>query len=160
MDRTAFVAVLGGIFEHSPWVAERAFGRRPFVSVAALHDAMRDCVDQASEADKLALINQHPDLAGKLARAGALGAASANEQQGLGLDRLSEGEFNRFETLNKAYRAAFGFPFIIAARNHTRASVLAAFEQRLRNDLATEKARALVEIAEIARFRLTDLIAA
>jgi OHCU decarboxylase len=156
----AFVATLGTIYEHSPWVAQRSLTKRPFSDIAALATAMASIVAQATEAEQTALILAHPDLAGRLARAGALEAASAGEQAGLGLDRLSDAEFDRFDQLNTAYRTRFGFPFIIAVKRHTRASVLAAFEARLNHDHATERATALREIDLIARLRLDSLLAA
>jgi OHCU decarboxylase len=155
----AFVAALGAIYEHSPWVAERVLAQRPFADIPALAAAMAETVAHASDVEQSALILAHPDLAGRLARAGALAAASATEQAGLGLDRLSDAEFDRFDKLNTAYRARFGFPFIIAVKCHTRGSVLAAFETRLNHDQATERATALREIDLIARLRLDALLA-
>jgi len=152
-------ADLRPIYEHSPWVAERAWARRPFADVAALHAAMAHAVAEASEAEKLALVRAHPDLAGKLARAGKLEAASAGEQAGLGLDRLSDDEFDAFERLNTAYRERFGFPFVIAVKRHTRASVLSAFRTRLAHSAEEELRTALAEIDMIARFRLDALLA-
>jgi 2-oxo-4-hydroxy-4-carboxy-5-ureidoimidazoline decarboxylase len=157
-DPAAFVAELGAIYEHSPWVAEAATASRPFATGPELHAAMADAVARSPDARKLALVAGHPDLGGRLARAGELEPASAEEQAGLGLDRLSDAEFERFEALNGAYREKFGFPFVIAAKRHTRASVLAAFETRLRNDAASELATALAEIDEIARLRLQALL--
>jgi 2-oxo-4-hydroxy-4-carboxy-5-ureidoimidazoline decarboxylase len=155
----AFIAALGAIYEHSPWVAERSVALRPFADMNALAAAMAGTVAAASDAEKSALITAHPDLAGRLARAGKLAPSSAGEQAGLGLDRLSDEEFENFESLNAAYRKRFGFPFIIAVRRHTRASVLQAFHARLGNDEATERATALREIDLIARLRLDALLA-
>lgn len=154
MDREAFVRALGGIFEHSPWVAERAWAARPFASVPDLHAAMLDVVRKASAEERLALIMAHPDLAGRAARAGTLTSASTREQESAGLDRLTEEEYARFGRLNRAYRAKFGFPFIVCVRNHTKASVLDAFERRLANSAAAEVEAALGEVAEITRHRL------
>ena len=156
-DQAGFVARLGSLYEHSPWVAAEAWPRRPFGDRPGLHAALQQAVLDAPEARQLALIRAHPDLAGRLARAGALQAHSTGEQQGLGLDRLSDDEYDRFDRLNTAYRTRFGFPFIIAARAHTRASVLDAFERRLGNDPDQERAAALAEIGRIAWFRLQDL---
>src|SRR6476661_5631953 len=128
-DRDAFVAALGGIFEHAPWVAERAFALRPFATVADLHRALM----AAGEEEQLAFIRGHPELGGKVARAGAMTAESRREQGSLGLDRLSDKEFARFERLNADYRARFGMPFIICVRRHTRDSILDNFERRLGN---------------------------
>jgi 2-oxo-4-hydroxy-4-carboxy-5-ureidoimidazoline decarboxylase len=155
----AFTAALGEIYEHSPWVAERSLAQRPFADVAALAAAMARVVACASEAEKSALIRAHPDLAGRLARAGALAPASADEQAGLGLDALPDAEFEMFDALNNAYRTRFGFPFIIAVKRHTRASVLEAFRTRIQNDIGTERLTALREIDLIARFRLDALLA-
>jgi 2-oxo-4-hydroxy-4-carboxy-5-ureidoimidazoline decarboxylase len=154
-----FGRALGAVYEHSPWIAERAAAERPFADVAALHAAMAGVVAGASAAEQRALVAAHPDLAGRLARAGGLAEASAGEQAGLGLDRLSDAEFEQFDALNRAYRARFGFPFVIAVRRHTRASVLAAFHTRLGHDAAVELRTALAEIDAIARFRLDALLA-
>jgi 2-oxo-4-hydroxy-4-carboxy-5-ureidoimidazoline decarboxylase len=159
ISREAFVATLGTIFEESPWVADGAWQGRPFASRRALHAAMAGVVDRAGEARQVALIKAHPDLAGRLARAGGLSAASTREQKGVGLDRLSDAEFDRFHRLNDAYRARFGFPFVICVRDHTRESILAAFEARLGNDAADERAEALRNITRIAELRLADAVA-
>jgi 2-oxo-4-hydroxy-4-carboxy-5-ureidoimidazoline decarboxylase len=157
-DRDGFVGTLGGIFEHAPWVAERAHNGRPFTTVADLHAAMLQQVGAAGEADQLALIRGHPELAGKVARVGAMTAESRQEQGSLDLDRLSEAEFARFERLNAAYRQRFGFPFIICVRRHTRDSILDSFERRLGNSPEAERATALAEIAHITRLRLVDAV--
>ena len=159
LDRAGFAAALGTIFEHSPWIAERAWDRRPFADDDDLMNAMLAVVDAASVDEKLALIRAHPDLAGKAARAGALTEHSTAEQAGAGLDRLSDEEFRRFHRLNNAYKARFGFPFVIAVRGHTRETILAAFETRLINDQAAELAEALHNIGLIARFRLDEVLA-
>ncbi len=157
LDRAEFVAALGTIFEHSPWIAERAWESRPFSDPDDLMAAMLAVVEAASDEEKLALIRAHPDLAGKAARAGALTEHSTTEQAGAGLDRMSDEEFRRFHRLNDAYKARFGFPFVIAVRGHTRETILAAFEQRLENDQMAETAEALRNIGLIARFRLEDM---
>jgi len=154
MPAADFTAALGDVFEHAPWVAERAAAGRPYASVSALHAGLMQAVHGADPSDQLAFVRGHPELAGKLARAGAMTEASRSEQGGLGLDRLDEAEFARFERLNAAYRERFGFPFIIAVRRHTRASILAEFERRLRNDPEAELAAALAEIGHITRLRL------
>jgi 2-oxo-4-hydroxy-4-carboxy-5-ureidoimidazoline decarboxylase len=159
-DEPRFVAALGAIYEHSPWVAAGAWAHRPFASVQALHAAMSRVVAEAGPAAQLKLVRAHPDLAGKLARAGALAPASAAEQAGLGLDRLSDTEFEEFERLNTAYRARFGFPFVIAVKRQSRASVLAAFHARLAHSPAQELQTALAEIDAIAGFRLDAAIQA
>jgi 2-oxo-4-hydroxy-4-carboxy-5-ureidoimidazoline decarboxylase len=119
---------------------------------------MRMAVETAEDAGKLALIRAHPDLAGRLARAGGLTEASAREQGGLGLDRLSDEEFERFTGLNRRYRERFGFPFVICVRRTDKAGILAAFESRLGNDPAAEVTEALRQIHEIARLRLADRV--
>lgn len=154
MPAETFVAALGDVFEHAPWVAERAAAGRPYPSVPALHAALMQAVDNASRTTQIAFVRGHPELGGNLARAGALTEASRSEHEGLGLDRLDAEEFARFERLNAAYRERFGFPFIICVRRHTRASILAQFERRLRNDPAAELAVALAEIGHITRLRL------
>lgn len=158
LDRTGFVAALGGVFEHSPWVAERAWAARPFADLDALHRAMVATVDGATTDDKLALIGAHPDLAGKAARAGDLTRHSTREQAGAGLDRLSKAEYARFHALNDAYRARFEFPFIIAVKEHDKAGILAAFERRLGHERDAEIAEALANVALIAKYRLMDMI--
>ncbi len=149
----AFTAALGDVFEHAPWVAEAVAAQRPFATVASLHEAMEAAVRSASRETQLGLIRAHPELGSKVARAD-LTADSQAEQGGLGLDRLSDEEFTRFERLNGLYRARFGFPFIVCVRRHTRDSILAQFERRAANDLEAEIAAALTEIGLITRLRL------
>jgi 2-oxo-4-hydroxy-4-carboxy-5-ureidoimidazoline decarboxylase len=157
----AFVERLGGIFEHSPWVAEAVAGDRPFGTVERLHAAMVAAVMAASAEQQLALLQAHPELAGKLARAGGLTAASAGEQASLGLDRLDAAEIARFDRANERYRERFGFPFIIAVKaQRDRRAILDAIETRAGRDRATEIAAALAEVAKIARFRLEALVTA
>jgi 2-oxo-4-hydroxy-4-carboxy-5-ureidoimidazoline decarboxylase len=157
-DAASFVARLGNIYEHAPWAAERAWASRPFATVAALHAAMQGAVRTASEAERVALIKGHPDLAGKAARAGALTAESTSEQLGAGLDRLADAEFDAFLRLNAAYRDKFDIPFIIGVRRHTKDSIIASFERRLAHDAATERVTALAEIDRIAALRLEGLV--
>lgn len=149
-----FAAAVGDTFELAPWVAEAAAARRPFATVIGLHDAMMDAVRAAPRERQLAFVCGHPDLAGKAARAGDVTDESRHEQASVGLDTLSEEEFARFHRLNDAYKATFGFPFIVCVRRHTRDSILAQFERRLRHDAATEFATALQEISLITRLRL------
>ena len=159
-DRAAFVAAVGDVFEHAPWVAERAHAARPFVTVAALHGAMMQALRSAPRNEQLAFLRGHPELAGKVARAGAMTPDSRAEQGGLGLDRLSPADFARFERANAAYARKFGFPFIVCVRRHASAeSILATFEQRVGNDIETEFAAALTEIGHITRLRLEAKIA-
>lgn len=149
-----FAAAVGDTFELAPWVAEAAAARRPFATVIGLHDAMMDAVRAAPRERQLAFVCGHPDLAGKAARAGDVTEESRHEQASVGLDTLSEEEFARFHRLNDAYKATFGFPFIVCVRRHTRDSILAQFERRLRHDAASEFATALQEISLITRLRL------
>ena len=154
----AFVAEIGFAFEDSPWIARSAAERRPFADRAALHAAMVDVVGRASDEAKVALIRAHPDLAGRVAREGRLTAASAAEQAGAGLDALSAAEIARFDADNGAYRERFGFPFVICARENTKASILAALARRGTNERSAEIATALAEIAKIARLRIDDAV--
>lgn len=158
LDPAGFLSALGGVYEHSPWVAERSLKNRPFADRDALVRTMSRVVDEASDEEKTALILAHPDLAGKLARAGALTAESTREQAGLGLDRLSDEEFGEFSRFNSDYREKFGFPFIICARLTTKAGVLEAFRERLGNDVDSEKREALRQIHHIARLRIEDKV--
>lgn len=153
-----FVLALDGIFEHAPFVAEAAAPLRPFATVAALHEALMGAVRALSVEEQIAFVRNHPDLAGKAARAGDMAAASVSEQAGLGLDRLSDEEYARFERLNSAYLQRFGFPFVICVRRVTRDALLDRFERRLANDAATELATALDEIGHITRLRLVERV--
>lgn len=157
MDRGQFVATLGPVFEHSPWVAERTWPQRPFADAAALHAAMAATVRAATADEQVELLRAHPELAGKAARTGAMTADSRNEQGGVGLDRLDAEEFARFDRLNAEYRAKFGFPFIIAVRGRGKDEILAAFERRLGNDAAAEVEAALREVFAISGMRLERL---
>jgi len=159
-DRAAFVAAVGFAFEDSPWIAGAAWERRPFADAAALHAALWAVVANAPEDRQIALIAAHPDLAGRVAREGRLTASSRGEQAAAGLDRLSADEIARFDAANAAYRARFGFPFVICAREQDQASILAALERRAGNERTTEIATALAEIAKIARLRLEDAVIA
>jgi len=153
-----FADALDGIFEHSPWVAERVAARRPFGSVIELHAAMTSAVAEASGDEQLALIRAHPELAGRARVRTGLTAESAREQSGVGLDSCSPDEFSRLHELNKAYSEKFGFPFILAVRGHDRASIIAAFAERARNSVAAERHEALAQIGRIAWFRLADAV--
>jgi OHCU decarboxylase len=160
LDRDAFVARLGFLFEGSPWIAAATWPARPFGSADALHRALCATMEAAPAERKIALIRAHPDLAGKAAIAGELTPESTSEQSSAGLDRLTPEQFARFSRLNAAYRDRFGFPFVICARENTRDSILASFEARLHNDREREVAAALGEISKIARLRLLDVLRA
>lgn len=145
---------MSALFEHSLWVEARA-DERP--SSGDRHADLMAVVHDAAPEEQLALIRAHPELAGKAAVDGSLTEASAAEQAGAGLDRLTQAEFERFRALNAAYSEKFGFPFIICVRLTDKAGILAAMERRLANDRRTEIAAALEQIGEIARLRLEDM---
>ena len=159
LDQAAFTQHLGPLYEHSPWVAERAWAARPFSDRQGLHAAMMEVLEAASADETLALIRAHPELAGKVALAGDLTAASREEQASAGLGSLTPEEFSRFHRLNAAYDARFGFPFIICVRLTDKAGILAAMEARLRNSRAEEISEALRQIGLIGRLRLEDAVA-
>ena len=147
-----------GVFEHSPWVAERAWRKAPFASRQALHEAMMAEVERASRDEQLALVRAHPELAGREAVAGTLTASSAGEQGRLGFDRLSHEEYERMRELNRHYREKFGFPCIVALRLHaSRDSVMEEMQRRLKNDMNTEIRNALEQIGHITRGRVEKL---
>ncbi|HVH01987.1 MAG TPA: 2-oxo-4-hydroxy-4-carboxy-5-ureidoimidazoline decarboxylase, partial [Amaricoccus sp.] len=161
MDRESFVGRFGGVYEHSPWIAERAHG----LELGPAHDdavgvasALARAFRSASEAERLGVLTAHPDLAGKLAAARRLTAESTAEQAGAGLDALTDAEKARFTELNDAYTAKFGFPFIIAVRGLDKARILAAFEERTGNDRAAEFATACSQVERIALLRLKDML--
>jgi OHCU decarboxylase len=161
MDRAAFVAAYGGIFEHSPWVAEGAWTLElgpAHDTAGGLHNALARVFRAAPEARRLAVLTAHPDLAGKLAQARRLTDASTAEQASAGLDALTDAERAEFTRLNDAYTATFGFPFIIAVRDNTKASILAAFHRRLGNDRAAEFDEACAQVERIAWHRLKALL--
>ena len=161
MNRTGFVAAYGGIFEHSPWIAERAHGLElgpAHDSAVGLHNALARVFRSASDAERMAVLKAHPDLAGKLAAARRLTAESTAEQASAGLDALTDAERTEFKALNDAYGRKFGFPFIIAVRDHDKASILAAFKARLANDRADEIAEACRQVERIALHRLKALL--
>ncbi len=158
LDRGAFTALLGDIFEHSPWVAERAWQARPFASVATLHSAMAQAVRDASPAEQLALIRAHPELAGREAAAGTLTDSSTGEQQRLGFTALTRAEFERITAINRAYREKFGFPCIVALKLHAdHSSVMDEMQRRVGNDTPTERQAALEQIAHIGHGRLSAM---
>lgn len=158
LDQATFVRRFGGVFESSPWVAERGYAFGPFADRDALLRALVTVVATASRDEQLALIRAHPDLAGKAAIAGDLTPESTAEQASAGLDRLTPQQFARITELNDAYRARFGFPFVICAREHDTDGIIAAMERRLHHDPDLEVTTALEEIGRIARLRLEDLV--
>ena len=160
MPRDAFEAALSGIFEHSPWVAAQAADARPFASVDALYAKMREIVARAGDERQLALINAHPELAGKAAVRGELTAESTREQSGAGLAACTQEQFDKLHRLNAAYREKFGFPFILAVRGYDREGIIANFEARVNNTRDEELRTSLEQIYRIARFRIDDLVTA
>ena len=156
--RETFVGCLGGVFEHSPWVAERAYDHRPFTTRDALHAAMVAAVDEAGLDRQLALLRAHPELAGRAAVQGEMTEHSTQEQGGSGLLHCSPGEFARLRELNRAYGERFGFPFIIAVRGLGRAAVIDAFARRLENTREAELAEALQQVARITGLRIAGLV--
>ncbi len=154
-----FVTALDGIYEHSPWIAQRAWSARPFATAEALRSALAATVAGAERAEQMALVRAHPELAGRAAVRGELTELSRQEQGGAGLDRCSPEEFARLTQLNAEYGARFGFPFIIAVRGHTRASIIEALAMRLRNAADQEFHESLRQIDRIAAIRLRERLA-
>lgn len=160
LSRGDFVTALDGIVERAPWVLEAAHARAPFADLSALLAALDGAIRAASPERRLALFQGHPDLAGKAARAGDLTRESTAEQASAGLDRLSDEEFATFHRLNDAYRARFGFPFLVCVRRHGKESILRQFERRLAQDRVAEETTAVGEIVRIVALRLDALVAA
>ena len=154
MTPEEFVTVAGPVFEHSPWIADRANAARPFASLDAMHAAMVGVVRRASAEEQIELIRAHPDLVGRA----VLTVESQGEQASAGLMDLSLGERDAFDRYNRAYKERFGFPFVICARLNKKDAILEAFPRRLQNTPEQERATALEEISKIARLRLEDLI--
>jgi 2-oxo-4-hydroxy-4-carboxy-5-ureidoimidazoline decarboxylase len=159
MDEDSFVRAVGAVVEHSPWVAEEAWRRRPFGSVAGLRLAFETAIRTAPRERRLELLRAHPELAGREAAAGELTEASEREQRGARLDRLTPQGLDRLRALNSDYRARFGFPFIACVREHSVDSLLAWGAARLGRDVDAEEATALTEVGKIVGLRLADLVA-
>jgi 2-oxo-4-hydroxy-4-carboxy-5-ureidoimidazoline decarboxylase len=158
MAPAAFIAAIGDVFEHAPWIAAAAAAARPFATVVDLHGAMCAALAGAPRETQMAFLGGHPDLAGGAAQRRAMAAFSADEQSQLGLDRLDEARFALFEKRNADYRARFGLPFLICVRRHTRASILNQFARRLTLEPEAEFATAMAEIGLITRLRLAGLV--
>ena len=158
LDREQFIASLGGIFEHSPWVAELAYANKPFRSKAQLHQVMLDIVRQSSQSQRLELICNHPELAGKEAAAGTLTSDSRQEQSGAGLDQCSAEELSLLQSLNRAYREKFDFPFVIAVTGLDKTAIIAAIGVRLKNSFNVEFETSIAEIGKIGMIRLNALV--
>lgn len=157
-DEAGFVDVCGPLFEHSPWIAARTWQRRPFPTLAALHEELVATVQQATRKEQIALIAAHPDLVGRLAREGKLSHNSAAEQAAAGLSSLSDVEIDLFDRYNREYRERFDLPFVICARENRKEAILTAFPARLAHTREQEIAAALAEIGKIARLRLRDAV--
>ncbi len=158
LDRAAFTAALGHLFEHSPWVAERTWLNRPFRDAGHLHAELCATMRSATPDEQFALIRAHPDLAGRLAQQRQLTADSAREQASAGLDQLSSEELAEFQKLNDSYRSRFDFPFIICARLNQKSAIVSAMRSRLGNTAGQEFQTALAEIEKIARLRLDGVL--
>ncbi|MBV2185175.1 MAG: 2-oxo-4-hydroxy-4-carboxy-5-ureidoimidazoline decarboxylase [Rhizobium sp.] len=161
MTRDDFISRYGGVFEHSPFIAERAFDTGLIfepLTASGVHAALTEKFRTASADERLGVLRAHPDLAGKLAIAGELTEDSAKEQAGAGLDRLTPPEHARFTALNSAYTTKFGFPFIIAVKGLTKDDILSAFETRIDNSRETEFSTACAQVEKIARLRLESLL--
>jgi len=156
-SREAFIERFGGIYEHSPWVAEQCFASAAAAGPAELVDIFANCVDSADYEAKLQLIRAHPDLAGRAAVRGELTADSTDEQASAGIDQCTKAEYEQFVSFNSAYKAKFGFPFVMAVKNSNRLAILSAFAERIENDGDTEFETAIQEIHKIARLRLEAL---
>ena len=155
LDRSAFVERVGWVFEHSPWVASRAWAKRPFASLNALHAALTHEMLSATRDEQLSLLCAHPALGARV----KMSESSAVEQSAAGLQQLSADELDRLQRLNFAYRVKFGFPFLYAVKGSTKHDIFKALEGRMASDLEREFAEALGQVARIARFRLEELIA-
>jgi OHCU decarboxylase len=161
IDRADFLARFGGVFEHSPFIAERALDAGAVVlplTAPGVHGALTEAFRKASKAEQLGVLTAHPDLAGKLAIAGGLTEDSRKEQAGAGLDRLTPAEHARFTALNTSYTEKFGFPFIIAVKGLTKDDILAAFEARIGNTTEAEFETAKFQVERIALLRLNALL--
>jgi OHCU decarboxylase len=159
LGQTEFVRVVGPVFEHSSWIAETTWLKKPFADLENLHATLCETVKNSGEEKQLALIRAHPDLVGRAALAGTLTTASTNEQTSAGLKKLPPKEIDLFQKQNAAYKNKFSFPFVICARLNKKVAILAGFEARLKNSREQEIKTALEEIFKIAELRLRDLIA-
>ena len=158
LDREQFVESLGGIFEHSPWVADLVYEYRPFDSKTQLHQTMLEAVQRSPEFQRMALICNHPELAGKEAAEGTLTDDSRQEQSRAGLDQCSAEELSQLQSLNKAYSEKFDFPFVIAVTGLDKTAIIAAVESRLKNPVSVEFDTNIAEIGKIGMIRLNALI--
>lgn len=163
LNKDEFMHQFAGVYEHSDWVAELLWDqiqvsieRECFDTVDAIAGQMHNIVDTANYDLKLALLRAHPDLAGKAAMAGELTDDSTSEQAGVGLDELTEEEFQRFQSINDNYKAKFEFPFIMAVKGATKVQIFDGFDSRIDNSVEVEFIRAVNEVHKIAGFRLAE----
>jgi 2-oxo-4-hydroxy-4-carboxy-5-ureidoimidazoline decarboxylase len=159
LSEDAFIENFGDVAEHSPWVAAEAAGSRPYGTREGMIGVFQSVILRADKARQTALLRAHPDLAGRAAVAGHLTDESKREQAGVGLDRLTREEFQRFNAMNDAYRRRHNIPFIFAVRGATKHDILAAFVSRLKNAPDVEFVKALEQVGRIIRFRLEDRVA-
>ncbi|OUS06801.1 OHCU decarboxylase [Rhodobacterales bacterium 52_120_T64] len=157
MSKPTFVEQFGGVYEHSAWVAEKAYDDGLPADVEPMVTALRTIIEMAGEALQLTLLRAHPDLAGKLAKTGELTAESTSEQAGAGLDECTPEEFAEFSELNDTYKAKFGFPYILAVKGRHRVEILDNFRSRVDNSIEQEFREALDQVHQIARLRLEAL---
>jgi len=156
-DREQFLAAYGQLFDHSPWVVERAWDKRPFADAKALHSAFLAVIAEATSEERRALARAHPELADKVAMAEGLTKSSAKEQASAGLDRLTPAEYETFHALNRAYRDKHRFPFIICVKLNDRASILQAMRARVDRDSEAELDEAMTQVGLISRLRLAEI---
>ncbi|MGI8966100.1 MAG: 2-oxo-4-hydroxy-4-carboxy-5-ureidoimidazoline decarboxylase [Limisphaerales bacterium] len=159
LSREEFIRLIGPVFEHSPWITEATWEKRPFANLDQVHFGLCQTVWNANEAEKIKLIQAHPDLVGRAALSGTLTSESNREQTSAGLDKLSPDEIAEFQKLNQNYRDKFNFPFVICARLNKKEAILTGFEKRLQNSREEEIKTALEEISKIAYLRLQDMVA-
>ncbi|HSU57306.1 MAG TPA: 2-oxo-4-hydroxy-4-carboxy-5-ureidoimidazoline decarboxylase [Candidatus Dormibacteraeota bacterium] len=158
LSRDEFVRIVGPVFEHSPWIADQTWPKRPFANFETLLRALCETVHNSREDKQLGLVRAHPDLVGRAALEGKLTGASTSEQASAGLNTLTAEEISTFQNFNAAYRERFGFPFIICARLNKKEAMLQAFPVRLKHSREQELKTALEEIYKIASFRLHDIL--
>lgn len=157
-NQAEFTQHLSGIYEHSSWIPNKAWHHRPFTSIESLHNTMLKIVEDASQAEKLKLLQAHPQLAGQEAKAGTLTNASSQEQTSAKLNALNSNEMNEITQLNKTYLATHHFPFIIAVKGHNKESIFDAFRRRVNNATQIEQIEAISQVGLIASFRLNALL--
>ncbi|MFA9557793.1 2-oxo-4-hydroxy-4-carboxy-5-ureidoimidazoline decarboxylase [Evansella sp. AB-rgal1] len=154
MTKAEFITIVGAVFEHSPWVAEKAWDSHPFSSFEKMYEVLVKEMNNGDHALKLSLLRAHPDLGSKL----EMSETSKLEQKNAGLSELSEQEFREFSSLNKSYVEKFGFPYIMAVKGKTKETIKTNLKERINNSYMEEFEAALDQVSKIARFRLEDLV--